>query len=197
MIRVVTLAVLTATVAAVRMENYTQQGNYSEKYSCIGTFMELEEALIQQKSNKNCLYRAFLNLPASVDLLVHFSTSLRPTSTGTSSQGRCSHSTSRLDTDGAFDYKLRWSASTVLYFFNSEVLKFLSLSAYQGTSTTAEVVINPICESLDHPEELLKSLCIHVCIMHVRSTTPTVLHYPCTRLEISAVRIMLCVCCLN
>ena len=56
MIRVVTLAVLTATVAAVRMENYTQQGNYSEKYSCIGTFMELEEALIQQKSNKNCLY---------------------------------------------------------------------------------------------------------------------------------------------
>ena len=161
MIRVVTLAMLTATVAAVRMENYAQQGNYSENYNCIGTFMELEEALIKQKSNINCLYQAFLNLPGSVDLLVHFSTSLRPT--GTSSQGRCNHSTARLD-NGTFDYKLRWSASTVLYFFSPEILKFLSLSVYHGTYTAAEVVIDPICESLDHPEELLKSLCIHVCI---------------------------------
>ena len=160
MIRVVILAMLTATVVAVRMENYTQQGNYSEKYSCIETFMELEEALIQQKSNINCLYQAFLNLPASVDLLLHFSTSLRTTS----SQGLCNLSTSgRLDSS-TFDYKLRWSASTVLFFFHPEVLKFLSLLVYQGTSTTAEVVIDPICKSLDHPEELLKSLCIHVCI---------------------------------
>ena len=168
MIRVVTLAVLTATVAAVRMENYTQQGNYSEKYSCIGTFMELEEALIKQKSNKNSLYQAFLNLPASVDILVYFSTSIRPTS----SQGLCDSSKAWLD-DGAFDYKLRWSASTVLYFLKPEVLKYLSLAVYHGTSTTAKVVIDPICESLDHPEKLLKSLCIHVCIMHIRSTTVT------------------------
>ena len=160
MIRVVYLAMLlTATVAAVRMENYTQQGNYSEDHSCIKTFMELEEALIKQKSNINCLYQAFSNLPATVDLLFHFSTSLR----NTSSRGLCNHSTSRLD-NSAFDYRLRWSASTVLYLLKPEVLKFLSLSVYHGTSTTAEVVIDPICESLDHPEELLKSLCIHVCI---------------------------------
>ena len=110
MIRVVILAMLTATVAAMRMENYTQQGNYSEKYSCIETFMELEEAIFQQKSNINCLYQAFLNLPASVDLLVHFSTSLRTTS----SQGLCNPSTARLDNNTQFDYKFRWSASTAV-----------------------------------------------------------------------------------
>ena len=125
--------------------------------------MELEEAIFQQKSNINCLYQAFLNLPASVDLLVHFSTSLRTTS----SQGLCNPSTARLDNNTQFDYKFRWSASTVLYFLKPEVLSSFSLLVYKGTSTTAEVVIDPICESLD--PELLKSLCIHVCICSRRT----------------------------
>ena len=169
LMRVVTLlAMLTATVAAaVGMKNnsYTQQGNYSEKYNCIKTFMELEESLFSLKSNINCLYQAFLNFPATVNILVHFSTSLRTISF----QKHCNPSTTRLD-NNTFDYSLRWSASTVLYFLKPEVLKFLSLFVYQGTVTTAEVVIDPICESLDQPKELLESLCIHVCFVRRTNT---------------------------
>lgn len=185
--RVVTLAMLTATVAAaagMKNNGYTQQGNCSEKYNCIKTFMELEESLFSLKSNINCLYQAFLNLPATVNVLVHFSTSLR----NTSFQKLCNPSITRLDSN-TFDYKLRWSASTVLYFLKPEVLKFLSLFVYQGAVITAEVVIDPICESLDQPKEILESLCIHVCFVRGMNTVSED-----RMLEISAVRIMLCVC---
>ena len=139
--RVVTplvVAFATAAVAAV----YAKKGNSSKNCSCITTFMELEESLLQRRSNMNNLHQAFSpsnqQFPVAVDLVVHFSTSLRTTS----SQGL---STVRLD-NNTFDYKFRWSASTVIHFVRHEVLSFSSLFVCQGTVTTAEVVIDPICK---------------------------------------------------
>ena len=166
--RVVTpliVAFATAAVAAV----YAKKGNSSKNCSCITTFMELEESLLQRRSNMNNLHQAFSpsnqQFPAAVDLVVHFSTSLRTTS----SQGL---STARLD-NNTFDYKFRWSASTVIHFVRHEVLSFSSLFVYQGTVTTAEVVIDPICKGKKmRPEQLLNSLCIQVRTYSVLPATP-------------------------
>ena len=160
-------ALLTAAVAAVN----AQEDDFSKNCSCITTFMELEESLLQRRSNMDNLHQAFFpsnqQFPVAVDLVVHFSTSLQTTS----SQGLCNPSTARLD-NGTFDYKFRWSVSaTVLHFVRHEVLSFFSLFVYQGTVTTAEVVIDPICEGEKmKPEQLLNSLCIQVrtCIRTVR-----------------------------
>ena len=152
------VALLTAAVAAMGHE-----GNCRKDHSCIATITELEKSLFQRKSNINRLQRAFFpsdqHSPVAVDLVVHFSTSLQNTS-----EGLCNSSTTRLD-DATFDYKFRWSESTVLLFIRPELLRPLSLFVYQGVVTTAEVVIDPICDTDGgRAEHLLNGLCIHVCI---------------------------------
>ena len=167
------VALLTAEVAAVRMQK--REGNCR---SCIATITELEHSLFQRKSNIDRLQRAFFpsdqHFPVAVDLVVHFSTSLQNTS-----RGLCNTSTIRLK-NGTFDYKFRWSESTVLLFIRPEMLRPLSLFVYQGVVTTAEVVIDPICDTESQQtrtykgirrntddwkaEHLLNTLCIHVCI---------------------------------
>ena len=156
--RVVTPLVVAFVTAAVAAVN-AQEDYFSKSCSCITTFMELEESLLQRRQNMDNLHQAFFpsnqQFPVAVDFLVHFSTSLRTTS----SQGL---STARLD-NNTYDYKFRWSASTVIHFVRHEVLSYFSLFVYQGTVTTAEVVIDPICKGKKmRPEQLLKSLCIQV-----------------------------------
>lgn len=176
--KVVVLALLvvflTAQVAAVRMEKHEGKCR-----SCIATITELEQSLFQRKSNIDRLQRAFFpndqHFPVAVDLVVHFSTSLQNTS-----RGLCNTSTIRLE-NGTFDYKFRWSESTVLLFIRPELLRPLSLFVYQGVVTTAEVVVDPICDTESQQtrtykgirrstddwkaEHLLNTLCIHVCII--------------------------------
>ena len=173
----VIVALLTVAATAARM-NRQQEGNYSEDSSCIKTFIELEESLVKQRSNINQLHNAFFpsnqRVPVAIYLLVHFSTSLR-----TTSYKLCNPSTVRLDNQTA-DYKFRWSASAMLLFVQPEMLRPLSLFVYRGIVTTAEVVIDPVCEQVDSeiqqmegkvctgstneekPEQLLNKLCIHV-----------------------------------
>ena len=160
------VALFTAAVAAVRA---AQEDNYSKNCSCITTFMELEESLLKRHSNMDNLHQAFFpsnqQFPVAVDLVVHFSTSLRTTS----SQGLSNPSITRLDNNTSFDYKFRWSASTVIHFVRQEVLSFFSLFVYQGTVTTAEVVIDPICRGeKTKPEQLLNSLCVQVRYLYVQ-----------------------------
>ena len=175
----VIVALLSATATAARM-NRQQEGNYSEDSSCIETFIDLEESLVKQRSNINHLHNAFFpsnqRVPVAVDLLVHFSTSLQ-----TTSYKLCNLSTARLDNQTA-DYKFRWFASTMLLFVPPEMLRPLSLFVYRGVVTTAEVVIDPVCEQVDQhmegkvctgntnekkPERLLNKLCIHVSMLNL------------------------------
>ena len=181
----VIVALLSATATAARM-NRQQEGNYSEDSSCIETFIDLEESLVKQRSNINHLHNAFFpsnhRVPVAVDLLVHFSTSLQ-----TTSYKLCNLSTARLDNQTA-DYKFRWFASTMLLFIPPEMLRPLSLFVYRGIVTTAEVVIDPMCEKVDSegqqmqqmegkvctwsnneekPEQLLNKLCIHVSMLNL------------------------------
>ena len=138
-------------------------GNCRKDHDCIATITELEKSLFQWKLNIDRLQRAFFptdqHSPAAVDLVFHFSTSLQNTS-----EGLC-NSSIRL-ANGTFDYKFRWSDSTVLLFIRPELLRPLSLFVYQGVVTTAEIVIDPICDTQDvgRAEHLLNALCIHVCI---------------------------------
>ena len=116
----VIVALLTAAATAARM-NRQQEGNYS----CIETFIDLEESLIKRNSNIDRLHNAFFpsnqRVPVAVDLVVHFSTSLQ-----TNSHKLCYPSTARLDNQTA-DYKFRWSASAMLLFVPPEMLRPLSL----------------------------------------------------------------------
>ena len=181
--KVVTLALLVAlltvtlTVPVVKMKKH--KSNRRKDHSCFATFLELEKSLVQRKSNIDRLHRAFFpsdqHFPVAVDFLVHFSTSLQHTSQELSYPSTIM----RLDND-IFDYKFRWYDSRVLLFLQPEMLRPLSLFVYQGVVTTAEVVINPICDTgtkqtrtyqdlrkrIDDGEaqQLLNSLCIHVCI---------------------------------
>ena len=176
----VIVALLTVAVTAARMKRH-QEGN-SEDGSCIETFIDLKKSLVKQNSNINHLHNAFFpsnqRVPAAVDLLVHFSTSLQNTS-----HKLCSLSTARLDKHTS-DYKFRWSASASLLFVKPEILRPLSLFVYRGVVTTAEVVIDPMCADLDRevqqverkvckgstkkkkPEQLLNKLCIHVSMLN-------------------------------
>ena len=138
------------------------KGNCREAHSCIATITELEKSLFQRKSNIDRLHRAFFpsdqHLPVAVDLVVHFSTSLQ-----NASQGLANTSTIMRRDNAKFDYKFRWSESTVLLFIQPEMLRPLSLSVYQGVVTTAEIVIDPICDNnVGRAEHLLNALCIHV-----------------------------------
>ena len=142
----VIVALLTVAATAARIKRQ-QKGNYSEDGSCIETFIDLEESLIRQGSNINRLHNAFFpsnqRVPVAVDLVVHFSTSLQ-----TTSYKLCNLSTARLDNHTS-DYKFRWSASAMLLFVQPEMLRPLSLFVYRGIVTTAEVVIDPMCEKVD------------------------------------------------
>ena len=179
--KVVTLALLvallTAAVAAMRLKK--PEGSYRKDHSCIATITELEKSLFRRKSNIDRLHRAFFpndqHFPVAVDLVVHFSTSLHNTC-----QGLCNSSNELAIGNGTFDYKFRWSESTVLLFIQPELLRPLSLFVYQGVVTTAEIVIDPICDTetqqtriyeglrrstdVRKAEHLLNSLCIHVSI---------------------------------
>ena len=174
----VIVALLTAAATATRMKGQ-QEGNDS----CIATFMDLKDSLAKQNSNINRLHNAFSpsnqRVPVAVDLLVHFSTSLN-----TTSYKLYNPSTVRLDNQTA-DYKFRWSASAMLLFIRPEMLRPLSLFVYQGIVTTAEVVIDPVCEKADSEvqqmkgkvctgstctnkeksKQLLNKLCIHVSML--------------------------------
>ena len=176
---IVALLTVAATAAGVKGQ---QEGNDSEDSSCIETFIDLEESLRQRNSNINRLHDAFFpsnqQVPVAVDL-VHFSTSLQ-----TTSYKLCNLSTARLDNQTA-DYKFRWSASAMLLFVPPEMLRPLSLYVYQGTVTTAEVVIDPMCGKVDSEgqqmegkiykgstctnkeksKRLLNKLCIHVSML--------------------------------
>ena len=178
----VIVALLTVVATAARMKEQ-QKGNDSENSSCIETFIDLEESLVKQRSNINHLHKAFFpsnqRVPVAVDLVVHFSTSLK-----TTSYKLCNLSTARLDNQTA-DYKFRWFASTMLLFVPPEMLRPLSLFVYRGIVTTAEVVIDPMCEQVDSegqqmegkvctgstneekPEQLLNKLCIHVSMLNL------------------------------
>ena len=180
---VVIVTLLTATVTAARMKSqHSEDGSNSEESSCIETFIDLKKSLVKRKSNINHLHNAFFpsnqQVPAVVDLLVHFSTSLQNTS-----HKLCNPSTARLDNHTS-DYKFRWSASATLLFVKPEILRPLSVFVYRGVVTTAEVVIDPMCADLDSedqqmegkvckestneekPEELLNKLCIHVSMLN-------------------------------
>ena len=174
----VIVALLTAAATAARM-NRQQKGTDS----CIATFMDLKDSLAKQNSNINRLHNAFSpsnqRVPVAVDLLVHFSTSLQ-----TTSYKLYNLSTARLDNQTA-DHKFRWSASAMLLFIRPEMLRPLSLFVYQGIVTTAEVVIDPVCEKADSVDQqmegkvckgstctneekskrLLNKLCIHVSML--------------------------------
>ena len=175
----VIVALLSVVATAARM-NRQQEGNYSENSGCIETFIDLEESLVKHRSNINHLHNAFFpsnqQVPVAVDLLVHYSTSLR-----TTSYKLCNLSTARLDNQTA-DHKFRWFASTMLLFVPPEMLRPLSLFVYRGVVTTAEVVIDPVCEKVDQhmegkvctgstnekkPERLLNKLCIHVSMLNL------------------------------
>ena len=156
-----------------------QKGSNSEESNCIETFIDLKKSLVKRNSNINHLHNAFFpsnqRVPAAVDLLVHFSTSLQNTSH--------KPSTARLDNHTS-DYKFRWSASASLLFVQPEILRPLSLFVYRGIVTTAEVVIDPMCADCDREvqqvegkicerstkkkktEELLNKLCIHVSMLN-------------------------------
>ena len=152
------VALLTAAVAAMGLKK--REGNCRKDHSCIVTITELEKSLFQRKLNIDRLQRAFFptdqHSPVAVDLVFHFSTSLQNTS-----EGLCNPPI-RFD-NGTFDYKFRWSESTVLLFIRPELLRPLSLFVYQGVVTTAEIVIEPICDNnVGRAEHLLNALCIHV-----------------------------------
>ena len=177
----VIVALLSVAVTATRMKRH-QEGSNSKEGSCIETFIDLKKSLVKRNSNINHLHNAFFpsnqRVPAAVDLLVHFSTSLQNTS-----HKLCNPSTARLDNHTS-DYKFRWSASATLLFVNPEILRPLSLFVYRGVVTTAEVVIDPLCADLDSkvqqverkvckgstkkkkPEQLLNKLCIHVSMLN-------------------------------
>ena len=178
------VALLTAAVAATGLKK--REGNCRKDHSCIATITELEKSLFQWKLNIDRLQRAFFptdqHSPVAVDLVFHFSTSLRNTS-----EGLC-NSSIRL-ANHTFDYKFRWSDSTVLLFIRPELLRPLSLFVYQGVVTTAEIVIDPICDTdVGRPEHLLNALCIHVCIKFYQYLSFTVV--TCTGCTVSA-----CVSC--
>ena len=175
----VVVVLLSVAVTAARMKRQ-QEGSNSEERNCIETFIELEESLIQRKSNINRLHNAFFpsnqQVPVAVDLVVHFSTSLQ-----TTYHKLCHPSTARLDNHTA-DYKFRWFASTMLLFIQPEMLRPLSLFVYRGVVTTAEIIIDPICEKADSEdrqvegtictpkeksEHLLNKLCIHVSTLNL------------------------------
>ena len=173
----VIVTLLTAAVTAASMKS-----QHSEDGSCIETFIDLKKSLVKRNSNINRLHNAFFpsnqRVPAAVDLLVHFSTSLQNTS-----HKLCNPSTARLDNHTS-DYKFRWSASATLLFVKPEILRPLSVFVYRGVVTTAEVIIDPLCADLDSevqqmegkvckgsikkkkPEQLLNKLCIHVSMLN-------------------------------
>ena len=175
----VIVALLTAAATAARMNRQQKEND-----SCIATFIDLKDSLTKRNSNINRLQNAFSpsnqRVPVAVDLLVHFSTSLQ-----TTSYKLYNLSTARLDNQTA-DYKFRWSASAMLLFVPPEMLRPLSLFVYQGIVTTAEVVIDPVCEKADSEvqqmegkvckgrstctneeksKRLLNKLCIHVSML--------------------------------
>ena len=176
--KVITLAALVALLtAAVAVRMKKHKGNCREAHGCIATITELEKSLFQRKSNIDSLHRAFFpsdqHFPVAVDLAVHFSTSLQ-----NASPGLANTSTIMRRDNAKFDYKFRWSESTVLLFIQPEMLRPLSLSVYQGVVTTAEIVIDPICDTETQQmrmykgirrstddgkaKQLLNSLCVHV-----------------------------------
>ena len=177
----VIVALLTVAAIAAGMKRQ-QEGIDSENSSCIETFTDLEESLTKWKSNTNRLHNAFFpsnqQVPVAIDLVVHFSTSLQTTSYKLGNLSKA-----RLDNQTA-NYKFRWSASAMLLFVPPEMLRPLSLFVYQGTVTTAEVVIDPVCEKVDSEgqqvegkickgstctneksKRLLNKLCIHVSML--------------------------------
>ena len=158
------VALFTAAVAATGLKK--REGNCRKNHSCIATITELEKSLLQRKLNIDRLQRAFFptdqHSPVAVDLVFHLSTSLQNTS-----EGLC-NSSIRL-ANGTFDYKFRWSDSTVLLFIRPELLRPLSLFVYQGVVTTAEIVIDLICDTdVGRAEHLLNALCIHaMCVYQI------------------------------
>ena len=186
----VIVALLSVAMTAARMKRQ-QKGSNSEESNCIETFIDVEESLAKRMSNINRIHHAFYpsnqQVPAAVDLVVHFSTSLLNTS-----HKLCNLSTARLDNHTS-DYKFRWFASAMLLFVQPEVLRPLSLFVYRGIVTTAEVVIDPMCADLDSenqqtermvckgstnkekPEDLLNKLCIHVSMLSLCWLTVSVL----------------------
>lgn len=119
---------------------------------CIQQFHHLWKSFHSRHANIDRVQHAMLppNSPASVqiDVFYHFSTTLMyACKTSSEHSGACNYSSLHLLNLSSmpFDYKFRWSSTSVHNYIRPKLLERLSLFTYQAQITEVHIVIDPIC----------------------------------------------------
>ncbi len=124
---------------------------YSSEEKCIRAFHELRESFLSRKDNIDSMRRALLP-PSStshilIDVHYHYTTTLTQVCTNSSEYSEACKSNPIHLPSMPYDYKFRWSSSSVHIFIRPKLLKSLSLYTYQSQFTEAHIVLGPICSS--------------------------------------------------
>lgn len=118
---------------------------------CIRTLHDLKESYLSRKDNTDSMQRALLppNSPShfQINIYYHFTTTVEKVCSNSSQYSEACNSEPIHLEALPFDYKFRWSSSSVHNFIRPRLLQSLSLYTYQAETTEAHVLIDPICSS--------------------------------------------------